>query len=76
MKSAVVFGVLAVVAALVLIMNRTTLAGTTITVASGDVAVTERNEPREIRLFWFGSLLGGAGIVVLLIAVLGTKRSP
>ena len=75
LKLSLLFGAITVLVALLLIFGRTTLAGKTIT--QGDIAVTERDEIWEERLYLIGGLLGGLGIIVMFAGVAGirTRRS-
>ncbi len=73
MKFALLFGSFALLTALTLILGRATLAGKTIT--QGDVAITERNELWEQRLYLIGVILGGLGIVVIFGSVAGIKST-
>jgi hypothetical protein len=73
MRPLFILGMAAIMAALFIIFDRTALAGRTIT--QGEVAVTERDETKEERLFVVGGVLGGLGIVTLIVAVLGTRSS-
>lgn len=66
-------GTVALLTALSLIFGRETLAGKTIT--QGDVAITERDELWEERLYVIGGVLGGLGLVVIFIGVAGTKST-
>ena len=73
LKLSLLFGTMAVAVALLLIFGRTTLAGKTIT--QGDVAIIERDELWEERLYLIGGLLGGLGIVVVFVGVAGTRST-
>ena len=73
MRPYFVIGTVALLTAMLLIFGRTTLAGKTVT--EGDVAITERDELWEERLYLFGGMLGAVGIIVIIAGVAGAKST-
>lgn len=65
-------GSAAILAGLVVVVDRTDLAGTTAT--DGQVSIIVRNEPKEERLLVVGSIIGWIGVITITMGVLNLKQ--